>query len=141
MIIKKKLNEGKSLMGTMLETTETPAILRVLKECGYDFVFIDCEHSFYDHKHVFEFAQMGSAIDMGVIVRVPEVTRQSIQNFLDYGVDGIMIPFVETPEQMKKACELARYLPRGKRGITLGAVPSEPDKDLEYTGENRRQSR
>ena len=122
MVLKAKLNAGKSILGTMLDLCTEPAILQLYQKCGFDFVLVDCEHAQFDNAHVFAFARMAQALGMGIIVRVPEVTRAKIQTILDFGVDGIMVPGVETPEQMEEACRLAYYAPMGKRGITIGAL-------------------
>ena len=122
MNLKKKLRAGKSVVGTMLCLVNNPDIIWILKNAGFDFIFIDCEHGTYTFQDVSRLVSMCRALDLGVIVRVPQPDRQSIQKYSDMGIDGIMLPMIETAEQAERAAKYARYIPRGARGISLGAL-------------------
>ena len=122
MSLKKKIRTGKSVIGTMLCMITNPSIVYVLKNLGLDFIFIDCEHGTYTFQEVSQLTLLCRALDMGVIVRVPEPKRQFIQKCGDMGIDGIMLPMVESREQIRDANDYARYLPRGHRGMSLGAT-------------------
>ena len=122
MPIKRKLRAGKSVIGTMLTLIANPNIAYILKNAGFDFVFIDCEHGPYTFKEVSGMTALCRALDLGVIVRVPQPDRHSVQMYSDMGVDGIMLPMVETPDQAAEAAHFARYQPRGTRGMGLGPL-------------------
>lgn len=122
MNLKKKLRAGKSVVGTMLCLVNSPNIIWILKNAGFDFIFIDCEHGTYTFQDVSRLVSLCRALDVGIIVRVPQPDRQSIQKYSDMGIDGIMLPMVETAEQAERAAEYARYIPRGSRGMGLGAL-------------------
>ncbi len=51
------------------------------------------------------------------LVRVKDVTRPSILKMLDIGAKGLVIPCVETVEQVKKIVEYGKYYPVGRRGF------------------------
>ena len=122
MPIKKKLREGKSVVGTMLSMISNPNAIYILKNAGFDFIFIDCEHGPYTFKEVSAMVGLCRSLDLGVIVRVPQPDRQSIQKYSDMGIDGIMLPMVETADFVRTAANYARYIPRGSRGMGLGPV-------------------
>ncbi len=122
MNLKKKLRAGKSVIGTMLTLISNPNIIWILKNAGFDFIFIDCEHGTYTFQDVSRLVSLCRALDVGVIVRVPQPDRQCIQKYSDMGIDGIMLPMVESAEQASGAAEYARYIPRGSRGMGLGAL-------------------
>lgn len=122
MNLKKKIKSGKTVLGTMLTLINSPNIIWVLKDLGFDFIFIDCEHGTYTFQDVSHLVSLCRALDMGVIIRVPQPDRQSIQKYSDMGIDGIMLPMVENPEQAKVASKYARYIPKGNRGMGLGAL-------------------
>jgi len=122
MNLKKKLREGKSVIGTMLTLINSHNIIWILKNAGFDFIFIDCEHGTYTFQDVSRLVSLCRALEMGVIVRIPEPDRQSIQKYSDMGIDGIMLPMAETVEQVERAANYARYIPRGSRGMGLGAL-------------------
>ena len=122
MPIKRKLREGKSVVGTMLCMITNPNIIWLLKDAGFDFIFIDCEHGTFTFSQVSGLASMCRALDMGVIVRIPQPDRDNVQKYSDMGIDGIMLPMVETVEQVAAAAHYARYTPQGNRGMGGGAV-------------------
>jgi 2-keto-3-deoxy-L-rhamnonate aldolase RhmA len=129
--LKQKIKAGKHVVGTMLCMTTSPNIVWVLKNLGFDFIFIDCEHGTYTMQEVSNIVSLCRALELGVIVRIPEPQRQFIQKYGDMGIDGIMLPMVEEVEQLEAANEFARYIPLGHRGMSLAAtVDYKPVTDL-----------
>ena len=122
MQLKRKLLEGKSVLGTMLCMTNSPNMVWVLKGLGFDFIFIDCEHGTYTFQDVSNIVTLCRALELGVIIRIPQPDRANVQKYSDMGIDGIMLPMVESAEQAAKAAEYARYKPMGSRGMALGAI-------------------
>ena len=59
---------------------------------------------------------------MGVtpIVRIPEITYAQVTQPLDAGAQGIMIPRVTSPEQVRFTVECMKYPPDGRRGAVMG---------------------
>ncbi len=122
LLLKKKLKEGKSVLGTMLCMIDNPNIVWLLKGLGFDFIFIDCEHGTYTVQSVSNIVTVARAVGLGTIVRIPQPDRPSIQKYADMGIDGIMLPMVETTKQVELANQFSRYKPLGSRGISLGAT-------------------
>src|SRR6185295_5420 len=52
-----------------------------------------------------------------VLVRIAELNAGLFKRALDIGVDGLVIPWIETAQQLKQAVALAMYPPQGVRGI------------------------
>jgi 2-keto-3-deoxy-L-rhamnonate aldolase RhmA len=52
-----------------------------------------------------------------VLVRIAELNAALIKRALDIGADGIIVPWIETAEQLAQAVAFARYPPEGVRGI------------------------
>ncbi len=122
MPIKKKIRAGKSVLGTMLTLISNPNVAYILKNAGFDFIFIDCEHGPYTFREVSSMVALCRALDLGVIVRVPQPDRESVQKYSDMGIDGIMLPMVESAEAAKTAADYGRYIPRGSRGMGMGPL-------------------
>src|SRR5262249_22308057 len=51
------------------------------------------------------------------LVRIAELNAGLIKRVLDIGADGVVIPCIETGDQLAEAVALASYPPRGRRGI------------------------
>jgi 4-hydroxy-2-oxoheptanedioate aldolase len=50
-------------------------------------------------------------------VRIKDSTRPSVLKMLDIGAKGLIVPNVETVEEVKKLVEFAKYAPLGRRGF------------------------
>ncbi|WP_293032990.1 HpcH/HpaI aldolase/citrate lyase family protein [Natronococcus sp.] len=85
---------------------------------GFDFVIIDTEHTALGLETVANMLRAIEALDEEVasIVRVPENDRTLIKRVLDLGVDGLMVPTVETAEGAQRTVDAMRYPPEGSRG-------------------------
>lgn len=139
--MKQEIRAGNEVLGAFLSEIAAPNLLRLMQASGLDFVIIDCEHGYFDYSQVAALAAVGNGIHFPVIVRVPVVTRESIQKYLDAGVDGILVPMLETREQAEMLIRYGKYAPEGKRGISTMRPHSNynPGKLLDYTeAANRR---
>ena len=94
----------------------------MFKETGIDFVRLDMEHSGPSIETIADFAAMGRALDLPVMVRTPEANREWITRLLDLGIFNILCPQVDTPEHAAEIVAASRYTPRGSRGMG-GATP------------------
>jgi 4-hydroxy-2-oxoheptanedioate aldolase len=54
------------------------------------------------------------------ITRIPNHADSTILQFLDRGVQGIIVPHVNTPEEAEAVARAARYHPEGHRGMGSG---------------------
>lgn len=122
MSLKQKIRDGKTVLGTFIGLVTSPSIVYITKSCGFDYIIVDCEHGSFSYEAVANIAGLCRALDMGIIVRIPQADRQSVQKFSDMGIDGIMLPYVEDPAVVERASEYARYKPYGTRGVSLAAT-------------------
>ena len=118
--LKRKLQSGQSVFGTMItETTET-TIVDLMERMGFDFFVIDMEHSRYDMPLVANILQYALRSPVTSVVRVPVLSYQNVAKVLDLGAESIWVPHVDTPEQARELVQYAKYPPVGVRG---GCVP------------------
>ena len=132
--LKNKIVNRECVVGTMLSEFYTPNIIRLIKCIGYEFVFIDCEHGYFDLSQVANLAAVGKGFGIGVIVRVPSVQREFITKVLDIGVDGLLLPQIDNVELAKQAVYYAKYCPEGKRGLSTTRAHTDynPPSVAEY---------
>lgn len=126
MNLKERLKSGEKLLGTMVTTIDTPDFMKVLKNCGYDYVLIDCEHGSYSFDAVSRMIGVARPIGLPVLVRIPEIRREHVLKFMEMGASGLLLPNTESAEQAKKLVEYSKYAPMGKRGVSL----SRPHADF-----------
>ncbi len=115
--LKTSLRQGKLLTGTMVREMRTPAVMQIMAGAGFDFVLLDMEHSVFGLETIADLIRQARAINLCVIVRVPEIQKHFIARILDAGADGIMVPYVETQEEARRVIEMAKYPPMGRRGL------------------------
>ncbi|MCH7751693.1 MAG: hypothetical protein IH898_06005 [Planctomycetes bacterium] len=117
--LKKRLKAGDLVVGTMLSEVRNPNIVYLLAKSGFDFVIVDNEHGTYSAADVSNLVAAARGADIAVIVRIPEIRRETILKPLDSGATGLLIPQVETADQAKEIIHHAKYLPMGQRGLAL----------------------
>lgn len=108
--------------GTVLVEYAVPHAVRTFARAGYEWLWLDLEHNPIGLDTVLELARTARDVNIATIVRVPETEYTWIARTLDTGVDGIMIPRVETPEQMRQIIKCAKYPSVGKRGFGMRPV-------------------
>jgi 4-hydroxy-2-oxoheptanedioate aldolase len=116
---KQKLLEGKQIVGGTVSSPD-PNIYCAMASSGYDFLWIEMEHSplTYDQVAAMMFACKGSpAIPF---IRVPDATESDIQKATDIGALGIIVPTVDTVEKAQAAVKWAKYPPQGRRSQGSG---------------------
>ncbi len=84
---------------------------------GFDYCIIDMEHGPISTDKLQELIRACECGGAAAIVRVPDISEQSIGKPLDLGAAGVQIPQVSTAEEAKKAVSLAKFYPRGERGV------------------------
>jgi 2-keto-3-deoxy-L-rhamnonate aldolase RhmA/quercetin dioxygenase-like cupin family protein len=98
-------------------TLESPSITEMAVGLGLDWVVIDAEHGHLDWKEIVEHLRATVRSDTVALVRIAELNGGLIKRALDLGADGVVIPWVETAEQLKHAVACSHYPPEGVRGI------------------------
>lgn len=128
------LSERDYVLGTFVSEVAAPNILRLMKAGGLDYVILDCEHGSFDFSQVSSMSAVGNGINLPIIVRIPFVSREHVQKYLDAGADGLLLPMTNTAEQAEQLVDLAKYMPEGRRGISVTRPHSEynPGKLAEY---------
>jgi 4-hydroxy-2-oxoheptanedioate aldolase len=91
--------------------------VEVIAGSGFDWLLLDTEHSPNDLENVVTQLQAASAYPTTAIVRPAWNDMVLIKRFLDVGVQTLLIPYVQTPEEAADAVAYTRYPPRGVRGV------------------------
>jgi len=110
------LKRGEVAIG-MTVTIGHPFITDILGGIGFDFINFDMQHSPLSIESTLSMMQAMSFSETTPIVRVPWNEFAIINSALDIGAHGIIIPFVNTKEDVLKAVEYATYPPKGMRSF------------------------
>lgn len=117
---RKALQDGHTIIGTMLAEIRQPAIMQLLVNAGFDFVIIDNEHGPFSVETIAELSRTARNLGLTPIVRVPDLAYPYLAQSLDGGAQGIMLPRVYDGEQVRRAVEITKYPPMGMRGCAFG---------------------
>lgn len=84
---------------------------------GFDWLLIDAEHGPNDLQTILPQLQAMAPYAAQPVVRPPTGDHVLIKQLLETGVQTLLIPMVETPEQARALVEAMRYPPHGIRGV------------------------
>ncbi|MBU6188114.1 MAG: aldolase [Betaproteobacteria bacterium] len=118
--LRQKLAAGQPVLGLNVRLARSPDIARIAKASGHDFLFIDCQHSIFDLESIQNIAHTALAIGVAPLVRVRGVDDPDVSLLLDNGVTGIVYPDINTGAQARRAVEVCRFAPIGKRSVVGG---------------------
>src|SRR5438477_12063465 len=83
-------------------TLESPSITEMAVALGVDWVVIDAEHGHLDWKEIVEHLRATVRSETVALVRIAELNVALIKRALDIGADGVVVPWIETPEQLQQ---------------------------------------
>ncbi len=113
-----RLKQGELLIAPMV-TLSCPETAEILSEVGYDWLFLDAEHSTYSAADLQAIiGRVGHKLPCLVRLAAPDEVQ--IKKALDIGADVIIAPQVNSPELAEKIVSWSRYSPVGTRGVGLG---------------------
>jgi len=126
--LKARLAAGEACYGAWLGIASSYAA-EIVSHQGFDYVCIDLQHGLIDFACA---AEMILAVHAGgslPLVRVPSNDFAVIGRVLDAGAQGIIVPLVETPDDVRRAVAASRYPPAGARsfGPTRASWVAGPD--------------
>ena len=114
---KKQLREGKPKMGLFLNS-HSPTVAEQLAHSGYDWLLVDTQHGPMGN---LELSAMLAGIANGgakSMVRVQGYhDRGGIQQALDMGADGVLVPYINSADEARQAVSCARYPTAGTRSV------------------------
>ena len=114
---KKQLRAGQPKMGLFLNA-HSPTVAEQLAHSGYDWLLVDTQHGPMGYERLS--AMLGGIANGGAksLVRVGGYDdRPGIQQALDMGSDGVLVPYINTAEEARQAVSCTRYPTTGTRSV------------------------
>lgn len=147
--LRRRVLAGEPLVGLWLNLGSLQAA-DILARSGFDWVVVDLEHGMGSEQEVFGQLVAIQASATAAIARVAASERIRVGRLLDLGVDGLVIPRLDTLEAIEETVTWMRYPPAGIRGVATGtrgagygaiAHPEVPTIDRRITGVFQLESR
>lgn len=132
--LKLKLAAGETVYG-LISSIPTPVAIELIAEAGFDFVIIDMEHVLINPETVENMIRTAEAYDLTPLVRVADLNPKTLLRLLDGGAQGIVLPMIESPEQLAEVIAACKYHPHGQRSLNAGRPGSFGKHSLaQYVG-------
>lgn len=115
--VKARLESGEAALGLSVRMSRSGEIARIAKASGHDFLFIDVQHAIFNIETIARIADVALAVGVAPLVRVRGIDDPDVSMLLDNGVSGIVFPDIGTAEQARRAVELCKFPPVGRRSV------------------------
>jgi 2-dehydro-3-deoxyglucarate aldolase/4-hydroxy-2-oxoheptanedioate aldolase len=109
---------GETLLGAWANLG-SPGSAELLGRSGLDWVLIDLEHGNTTESELLAHLMAIEASGSVALVRPQSGERLRIGRALDMGAAGVVVPRLDTAEQVREAVTFLRYPPTGQRGVAL----------------------
>jgi len=116
--VKYKLKAGQPTYG-VLSTSADTQIAELFGLAGFDYYMLDTEHGLMDAAQVVDVIRVCERINMTPMVRIGSKDPKLVLQYLDAGMMGVMMPGLETPDEIKMLIDAVKYPPLGKRGMGI----------------------
>lgn len=120
--LKAKLKKGEKLLGIIMMFDFWPGYVELVRKYGFDFLVVDMEHGQIGFSEAVELCRIGRLLDLPVLIRPGICEFDRIRRSLEIGSGGLMLPWVETKEQLDTIHDAAFSPPRGRHGMGGPAI-------------------
>lgn len=114
--IKEKIKNKIPIIGTVVSINDS-SITELLCDIGFDFIWIDMEHTPIGKKDVHFHIMAAKGTGVATFVRVAWNDPVLVKPILEMDPSGIIFPFIKTASEAKKAVSSCLYPPKGIRGF------------------------
>ncbi len=123
MSIKSKLKSGKISIGTWVQMPSVHAAF-ILAKTGFDWICFDLEHGAITHETLSIMVQAVQSTGCIPFARVAGTDPILIKQALDTGIQGIILPMINSELDAKRALSACFYPPLGTRGVGFSLANS-----------------
>ena len=95
--------------------------IRILSRTGLDYAIIDIEHSPVGEGQACELIMAANDAGLCPAVRINEISRGQILKVLDAGAKALIVPHINTVEEVKQLVSYGKFAPLGNRGYCASA--------------------
>jgi 4-hydroxy-2-oxoheptanedioate aldolase len=110
------LRNGRPQVGLWLSLADAYSA-ELCATAGFQWLLIDGEHAPNELRSTLMQLQAVAPYGGHPVVRVVNADRDRIKQLLDIGVQTLLVPMIDTPEQARAVVAATRYPPQGVRGV------------------------
>lgn len=115
-LLRRKLAEGRTCIGPIFQEFWSPELFEFCGLAGFDYVTVDGEHAGVDPQTARNLVRAAQGAGITALARVARAEPSLILQYLDAGVEGIILPHCNSAADAEMLVSACRYPPRGIRG-------------------------
>ncbi len=96
--------------------------LEIARTCGFSSFVLELEHGTFDLSTLDQFLAFTKAQGLSTLTKVLAPTPEAIQQALDFGSDGVIVPHILGVEHAQQVTKAAKYPLVGTRSYTGGRI-------------------
>jgi len=116
--LRRRVLDGETVYGAFLQLG-SPFAAELCGRAGFDWLIVDLEHGAATESGLLASLHAIEGTGAAALVRPQSTERLRIGRALDLGASGIMVPRLETVEEVRQAVSYLRYPPAGIRGVAV----------------------
>ena len=115
-LLRRKLAEDRTCLGPIFQEFWSPELFEFCGLAGFDFVIADGEHAGVDPQTARNLVRAAQGVGITALARVPRGEASVILQYLDAGVEGLILPHCNRAADAEAFVAACKYPPRGIRG-------------------------
>jgi 2-keto-3-deoxy-L-rhamnonate aldolase RhmA len=139
--LKARLRTGPPLIGGILTEYARPSLVKLYRQAGFDFLYLEYEHVFFDPPALADVVLCARDNGLPVIAKTPQLERAEVAKLLDCGVVGIQLPRTESRAEVETLRDFLKFVPAGSRAVAPGYGNSDYIQPADWTAWMRDQDR
>ncbi len=117
--VREKMLAGEKTLGTFMAIGSGTAA-ECIGLAGFDYAIIDTEHGPFNPDTAIDYIRAARLYGATPFVRVQDTSRAAILKMLDGGAMGLIIPQINTVDEVRQVVRHGKYAPVGNRGVAPG---------------------
>ncbi|MDA1330601.1 MAG: aldolase/citrate lyase family protein [Chloroflexi bacterium] len=118
--LKQQFKAGAVLVGGTGTEYLRPSLVKLYKQAGFDFLYIEYEHCFFSMTTLADTVLCARDNGLPVIAKTPQLERAEVAKLLESGIVGIQLPRTESRADVETLRSYLKFPPYGTRAIAPG---------------------
>jgi 4-hydroxy-2-oxoheptanedioate aldolase len=115
--VKQQLAAGAVPLGIVCRTL-SPVVVELIGLAGFDFVWLDMEHTTADFGLIENLCRAADAVGIESLVRIPDQSSSNILRALESGAAIVNVPQISDGDAAEAVGRAAKFAPEGERGVS-----------------------
>jgi len=128
--LREQIAAKETVIGVMASDHIWPLLVELCQRSGLDYLVVDREHGPHSDEAVAHLCQVARLADFPILMRTVSCELSEVRRAMDLGPSGLILPCVETVDQLDDVQSAVYMPPRGTR--RPGAMGNYWMKDIHY---------